>query len=166
MNALLLMLVLVPMALICLSDLRRRIIPDGAVVAIAMIGLLRAAMAGQPDLFNVAAVPSALAAGGVGVVFGAALAVPGIWGWGDAKLLAAGGTLTGVAGLPVLLMVMALVGGVFALALLLIRKQLLAGRWQLSVQAPRWLLVEQRRLRRVPTVPYGLAIVAGILAGM
>jgi prepilin peptidase CpaA len=152
-----------PLAAVCAADLRHRIIPDWCVILLALLGLIGALAADQAG--NPAALRSALVAGGLCALLGGGLSVIGLWGWGDAKLLAAAGLLTGLAGMPRLLLGMALAGGGLALLLLLARMLLLRGRLALPQTAPRWLRAERRRLRLAPSVPYGLAIVAGLIAG-
>lgn len=161
MATLLKLLAVAPLLAICLADLRHRLIPDWAVLALAGIGLLVALGAEQPW----PALQSALAAGGICAVIGALLSGAGLWGWGDAKLLAAAGLLTSLSGLAHMILVTALAGGVLALLLLVLRQPVRSGRWRLPATAPRWLRAEQRRLRLAPSVPYGLAIVAGLIAG-
>ena len=156
------LLAVVPLLAICLADLRHRLIPDWAVVMLGAIGLLGAFAAGQSG----PALQSALMAGGICAVIGTALSLLGLWGWGDAKLLGAAGLLTSVGGLAELFVVMALAGGALALLLLALRAPVQSGRLRLPATAPRWLRAEQRRLRLAPSVPYGLAIVAGLIAGM
>lgn len=158
------LLAVVPMTAVCLADLRHRIIPDWCVVAIAIAGLFGALGAEQPG--NLAALKSALVAGGLCALLGGGLSVIGLWGWGDAKLLAAAGVLTGLAGMPRLFVGMALAGGGLALLLLALRWFVRRGHLALKPDAPRWLRAERRRLRLAPSVPYGLAIVAGLIAGM
>ena len=155
------LLAVVPLLAICLDDVRHRQIPDWAVVMLAGIGVfgtLAAEHAGP-------ALQSALAIGGVCAVIGVALSLLGLWGWGDAKLLAAAGLLTPPTGLAMLMLLMAVSGGVLALVLLVLRQPVRSGRWRLPASAPRWLRAEQRRLRLAPSVPYGLAIVAGLMVG-
>jgi prepilin peptidase CpaA len=158
------LLAVVPMAVVCLADVRHRIIPDWCVAAIAIAGLFGALGATQPG--SLAALNSALVAGGLCALFGGGLSVIGLWGWGDAKLLAAAGMLTGLAGIPRLFLGMALAGGGLALLLLVLRWFVRRGRLALKPDAPRWLRAERRRLRLAPSVPYGLAIVVGLIAGM
>lgn len=158
------MLAVVPMAAVCLADLRHRIIPDWCVAAIAIAGLVGALGADQPG--SLAALKSALVAGSFCALFGGGMSIIGLWGWGDAKLLAAAGVLTGLAGIPRLFVGMALAGGGLALLLLVLRWFVRRGRLALKPDAPRWLRAERRRLRLAPSVPYGLAIVAGLIAGM
>lgn len=147
-----------PMLAACVADVRRRIIPDWSVLALAGIGIGAALASGQPA--------PALLAGAACAAVGAALSIIGLWGWGDAKLLGAAGLLVGPPGIVPFLNIMVITGAALALALILLRPAVLAGRLPLPAGAPRWLVAEHRRLRRAPSVPYGLAIVAGIIAGM
>jgi prepilin peptidase CpaA len=158
------LLAVVPMAAVCLADVRHRIIPDWCVAAIAIAGLFGALGAAQTG--SLAALKSAFVAGGLCALCGGGLSVIGLWGWGDAKLLAAAGVLTGLAGVPRLFLGMALAGGGLALLLLVLRWFVRRGHLTLKPDAPRWLRAERRRLRLAPSVPYGLAIVVGLIAGM
>lgn len=142
----------------CVADVRRRIIPDWTVLALAGIGLAAAVLSGQPG--------PVLAVGAACALAGAGLALSGLWGWGDAKLLAAAGLLVGPHGLLPMANAMVLTGAGLALLLIGLRGPMRAGRLPLPAGAPRWLAAEHRRLRRAPSVPYGLAIAAGIIAGM
>ncbi len=142
-----------PLAAAAWADLRHRLIPDWTVAALLALGLAAAVLSGAPG--------PAVAGATLGAIAGAGLALAGVWGWGDAKLLAAAGALAGLAGLPALLLGTSLAGGGLAAILLLLRAP--ARRWMPSAGAPRWLTAEARRLRRAPSVPYGLAIVAGTL---
>lgn len=142
----------------CVADVRRRIIPDWTVLALAGIGLGAALLAGS------AAPVMAIGAACAGT--GAALALLGLWGWGDAKLLGAAGLLAGPQGVPTLAHIMVLSGAGLALLLMTLRRLVRAGRLPLPAGAPRWLAAEHRRLRRAPSVPYGLAIAAGTVASL
>jgi prepilin peptidase CpaA len=143
-----------PMLAACVADVRRRIIPDWSVLAVAALGLALGLAHGMA--------PAALVAGAICVSLGSAAARAGLWGWGDAKLIGAAGLLVGPAGLPALLAGTAIAGGVMAALLLVLRGPVVAGRLALPAGAPRWLRAEQTRLRRAPTIPYGLAIAAGL----
>ncbi len=135
------------------SDIRCRLIPNR-----------------YPLLLALAFGPAALAAGpgwavaglhlGVGLgllILGAALFFGGLWGAGDAKLLAAVGLWTGLPGLSALLVMTALVGGVMALGVLLAR------RLQ-SVKTLRPNSVLARIGSKTGPLPYGVAIAAaGVL---
>lgn len=162
------LLAVVPLAAVCVADLRHRIIPDWCVAVLAVAGLLGGVGAEQSGSLAAQAsgLPSALLAGGICALIGGGLSVTGLWGWGDAKLLAAAGLVTGLAGLPRLFVGMALAGGGLALLLLVLRHFVRRGRLALKPDAPRWLRAERRRLALAPSVPYGLAIVAGLIAGM
>ncbi len=151
-------LALPPLAAVAVSDVRRRLIPDAAVAALAIIGV-GAAAGGQ-------ALSAALSCGALCAGVGSLLAAARLWGWGDAKLLGAAGLVAGPAGLPLLAGATALIGGALAALLLLIRSGLRHSGWRLPANAPRWLRAEQRRLLRAPSVPYGLAIAAGLVAAM
>ena len=151
-------LVAAPMLAACIVDVRRRIIPDISVMAIAAIGVATALLSGAP------AWP--LAAGGICAVGGLIAVYFGAWGWGDAKLLAATGLAAPPEALPMLLLSTTLAGGAIAGMLLLLRRPLLAGVLVLPAGAPRWLRAEATRLRRAPSVPYAIAIAAGFAAAV
>jgi Flp pilus assembly protein protease CpaA len=154
MAAYLAMALALPILAACVSDVRRRIIPDWTVLAILLAGVAHSAAAGT----------LADAASGTVIALGAGvlMAWSGAWGWGDAKLVGAVGAVTGADGLSLLLLGTALAGGLLAAVLLVLRAPVQAGRLALPAGAPRWLRAEQSRLRRAPSVPYGLAIVAGL----
>lgn len=99
------------------SDLRSFHIPNAIPIALAtVVGVLA--------ILGHAAVPwqSALAAGATAFIAGFALFAVGIWGGGDAKLLAAASLWTGFAAMPRFLAVMVLAGGVVAAAVLVRRR--------------------------------------------
>lgn len=158
MTAIVALLVATPMLAACIVDVRRRIIPDTCVVVIASIGIAAAALSGAPA--------PTLAAGGVCAGFGFAAVCLGAWGWGDAKLLAAAGLVAPPAALPLLLLATTLAGGAIAGLLLLLRQPLMTGSLALPASAPRWLHAEATRLRRAPSVPYAIAIAAGLAAAL
>lgn len=147
-----------PLLAACVADIRFRIIPDMAVLSMAGIGLVVAMQ--QPSVLP------ALAAGSIALAVGMGFWWLGGWGMGDAKLLGASGLLVGPSGLPVVLAVMALAGGVMAILVLMLSARARAGRLVLPAGAPRWLRVEARRLRLAPSLPYGLAIAAGLVAAV
>lgn len=147
-----------PLLAACLADVRFRIVPDVAVLALLGIGLVVA--------MQQAAVMVALATGSLALALGLLFWWLGGWGMGDAKLLGAAGLLVGPSGLPVLMLVMALVGGLMALLALVLSAQARTGRLILPAGAPRWLHVEARRLRMAPSLPYGLAIAVGLMAAV
>lgn len=95
------------------------------------------------------------------MVVSAALFFTGLFGGGDAKMLPATALWVGLTGLPVLLMVMGLAGGVLAVAALVLPKtaflkngQFLEGSWL------------QRLQHGERSVPYGVAIAMGGLASV
>jgi prepilin peptidase CpaA len=137
-----LLLALPPLLTAAVTDLRWRIIPN-AVPVVLVLGcavslLLRHDFTGLLQ---------ALAVGGTVLLAGAVLFAMGWIGGGDVKLTAAVAAWVGVAGLGEFLTVMALAGGLLALAML-------AG------EALTRLLGRARADRARRGVPYGLAIVA------
>jgi prepilin peptidase CpaA len=154
MEKLLAIAVAAPLLVACVVDIRRRLIPDWTVLALATAGLAQAIAAG--------AVPSAVAAGLLCLLVGAAAAALGVWGWGDAKLIGAAGLAAGWTGLLPLFTGTAIAGGALAALLLLLRQPVRIGWLALPAGAPRWLRAEQTRLRRAPTIPYAIAIAAGL----
>ena len=132
-----------------LSDFRRFRIPnrDSGLLVVVFAVAAAASGASPPDfLMHLAAAVALLAAGAL--LFGL-----GVWGGGDAKLLAAVGAWTGFSGLPRLLLVMALVGGALALAVIILRRLP-------PVKGDRPRLFGQR-FATTGHVPYGIAIAAG-----
>jgi prepilin peptidase CpaA len=148
------MVAALPMLGACLWDVRYRLIPDWACAGVALVGGAAALAAGT--------LAPTLLAGGLALAAGALAARAGAWGWGDAKLLPAAALVAGLPGLLPLLLGTAVAGGLMATALLLVRGPVLTGRLVLPSGAPRWLRAEQTRLRRAPTLPYALAIAAGL----
>lgn len=124
----------------CRSDLAAFRIPNRCSLMIACAFLV-AALAGGMPLEGVAL---ALAAGAAVFAGGAALFALKVWGGGDVKLAAAVALWTGFGGLPRFLLVMALAGGVLAVAVLALRR-----------------LRPEARLASAGHLPYGLAIAAG-----
>lgn len=147
-----------PLVAASAADVRFRIIPDIAVLALLGIGLVSALLAG--------AVLPALLAGAAGLGLGFGLWWLGAWGMGDAKLLGAAGLLAGPDGFPMLLLVMALAGGAMAAVLLWLSSRARRGCLAVAATAPHWVRVEVRRLRLAPSLPYGLAIAAGLFAAL
>jgi prepilin peptidase CpaA len=133
------------------SDLRTFRIPDRDSLLLAAAFAVSAGvsgMAGQAVLLH-------LAAGLVVFVAGAVLFGFGIWGGGDAKLLAAVALWTGFAGLAGVLLVMAVAGGVLALSALALRR--------LPIAKPDWAKVWRQRVVDGGHVPYGVAIAVAAL---
>ena len=130
------------------SDLRGFRIPNYVPVLVFVLFTVVSAFVLEPR-----AILLHLAAGFVLFVAGAALFAGGVWGGGDAKLVAAIGTWTGFGAMPRFLVVMALAGGVLALLMLAVRA--IAPRIA-TANAP-WHL----RIARTGHLPYGVAIATG-----
>lgn len=116
----------------CVSDLREFRINDRDSVAVVLVFAVLGmnGLAVQDVAWHMAAAVAVFAVG-------ATLFALGVWGGGDVKLCAALALLTGFSGLPRFLLVMAVAGGVVALAVLALRGRSAGGQ-----------------------VPYGLAIAA------
>lgn len=131
------------MAYMALCDFRTLRIPDWASVFVAAAFLPEALLGGME--------PAALAKHyGVGfalMIGGALLFSKGLIGGGDAKMLAAGGVWFGAGNLASYLLLVALLGGAVALAVLVMRK--------LPVPKPAWMKGNGAEDR---AVPYGVAI--------
>jgi len=97
------------------GDICRRRIPNELAIAIAILGLARMIIAGEPS-----AALWTLAAGGAVLFTGFLLFWRGLIGGGDAKLLAAVVLLVGYRELADLLLIMSLVGGLLALVVIAI----------------------------------------------
>lgn len=94
---------------------------------------------------------------GLGVLVAAAtLFFLGLFGGGDAKLLAAGTLWIGWEGLTAYLLLVAIIGGGLALLVLLARKIGLPARWKARTWAARLLAPEGK-------IPYGVAIAVASL---
>lgn len=87
---------------------------------------------------------------------GAGLFALRVLGGGDAKLMAAAMLWLGVGGAPAFILGTAVVGGLFSLALLLVRAQVA----MVVIPGPAWL---SRLLQPKGDIPYGVAIAAGVL---
>jgi prepilin peptidase CpaA len=113
-------LVLLPLGLAAaaLSDLRRRTIPNGLVLALVAAFALLAPLAG----LTAGALALHGAAGAAMLAGGFLLFAAGIIGAGDAKLAAATALWLGWPALPAFLLLLLLASGVLALATLLLRR--------------------------------------------
>jgi len=121
-------------------------IPNMLVAAIALLGVTRLIVTGDPSaaLYTVGASFAVLIAGFV-------LFAQGFWGGGDAKLTAAAALLVGHHDLPSSLLIMGICGALCSFAVLFIRRHL-----------PVWVGPSLAiRLLNVRSVPYGVAIAAG-----
>lgn len=147
------------------SDLRTRRIPNALTVSGLGVALALRAVTGL-DAFV-----AGLAGGAIALGLTLPLVMLGGLGGGDSKLLVAVGAFLGPAGLPMALLVTALVGGVMALGLVVYRGVLgatLAHCWQLTRRL--WTPSTAEPLRTLGTpgaiaIPYGVAIGAGAIAG-
>lgn len=106
--------------LACITDVRKRVIPNWLTLSSAALGLLL-----HYKLGGWTGLSSSLAAGLIAGAFFLVLYMVGGMGAGDVKLIAAVGFLNGLPSMMLLLVVTALSGGVFALALALRRGRLL-----------------------------------------
>lgn len=135
-------------------DLRSYTIPNRLSGLVALTGLAALALAAPG--WEAAALYLGVAAAVLTV--GAGLFFAGLWGGGDAKLLAATALWVGPSGLPVLLLWMAVSGGGMAFILLAVRRLPWAQRMRKTPHCPQLLLPTQG-------IPYGVAIaLGGILA--
>ena len=187
MQTVVLLLAIGALAIAAYGDVRTRLIPNRLVYAIGILGLVRMILAGDPF-----AAAYTFAAGAVVLLLGVLLFWRGMLGGGDAKLLTATVLLVGHHALFDFLFVMALSGGVLALAVLAADR---LGPWFRSIplvigvgdgpsrlailaeeKLDRWLPFMARPATNAPgaeqasgtparpTVPYGVAIAAaGIL---
>jgi len=133
------------------GDLARYRIPNLLSVALAAL-YLPAALAGGAGLEEIA---WHLGAGLAVLLAGMALFFAGLFGGGDAKLLAAAACWTGFAQLPAFLVFVALWGGLLAVLLMVLRAVL---RRVVRRPGSGWLA---RQLERPRDVPYGIAIAIG-----
>jgi prepilin peptidase CpaA len=125
--------------LAALWDILTRSIPNVLVAAIAAAALALLLL-GAPHTLLSHGIAALAVLGGGALLFALRL-----WGAGDAKLLAASTVLVGAQGLPVLILVTALAGGLMAAAWMAARR--LPGRRRASARG----------------LPYGVAIACGAL---
>lgn len=142
-------------ALVCYgawSDARTLRIPNTVSLALLAAFVPMAVAAG----IGVEAIAWHLGVGVLMLAIGFALFAAGLFGGGDAKLLAAAALWVGWNQLPFFVFAVVLIGGVLSLLVVLLRKGL--GLW------PDWLVKSAEGLF-VPNkaVPYGIAIAAGAL---
>lgn len=144
------------MIVAAVEDFRRLVIPNAIVVALAVLWL--AHIAGARGTTATAA--GQAVAGAVLVLAGGAyLFARGLIGGGDAKLLTVASLWAGAEGLPPLLLLTALIGGVLSLALLSPPGRRLGARWQ----APPAAEGRPPRVTGGTPIPYGIAIAAAAL---
>jgi len=113
------LLALTILVLLTMNDLRHWTLPDTFVAALAVIGLLKVFLMHNPNVF------SSILGGMVGVVMlgGISLISGGrAMGWGDVKLAGAMGLLLGFGQVLVALMLAFVLGGVFGMFLIFLKK--------------------------------------------
>jgi prepilin peptidase CpaA len=167
---------LAALGLAVFTDLREQRIPNSLTLSTALFGILFHGLGGfvfGPES-GAGGVLFALAGLGVGL----ALMLPpylfGVMGGGDVKLLAAVGACLGWQVTVEAFLYSSLAGGVYALAVLLLRHRPMLGRILRNFWAALWLLLASRKAEYAPvrggeTLPrlcYGLAIAAGTGAAM
>jgi len=141
------------LALGALGDVRGFRIPNSLSIALALAYPVAALAAGTAP----AGIAWHLGAGLAVLLAGMALFFAGLFGGGDAKLLAAAACWSGFAALPALLLYVALAGGAVALLFALLRLVLR----RRAVAPDSW---AGRLVARPRDVPYGLAIAVGGIA--
>lgn len=133
-------------------DLRWRIIPDTAVLTVAVAGLLLRLIDLEAASFAVSVVVAVVLLVGLGQ-----LARNGIIGGGDAKLIAAASLLQPPIEVPALILHIALVGGGLALAYIA-RNQFQKLRLCVTPNAV------AQPLEPMPSLPYAVAVFGGVLS--
>lgn len=132
-------------------DLRRRIIPDTAVLTVAGAGLLLRLLDFDAASFAVSAVLAAVLLAGLGQ-----LARNAIVGGGDAKLIAAASFLQPPTEVPALILHIALAGGGLALAYIA-RNQFNKLCFRVAAHGA------AQPLESMPSLPYAIAVLGGVL---
>lgn len=140
------------LAVAAVVDVRRRIIPNGAVLAVASAGFVLQLWNFDGEAFALSVALAFLLLAGLGQ-----LARRGIVGGGDAKLIAAASLLQPAAAVPTVLIFIALAGGVLAVVYL-VRQWLYALRPAISSPGESQAAAEQQ------TLPYAVAVGAGVLS--
>lgn len=129
-------------------DFFQRRIPNWTVVGLLVVFVLAAAMGVTPTSWT-----SSLAAFAVALAGGGVLYLLGWIGAGDTKLFAAAALFAGMAHLPLLFVGTALAGGLYAVAVLVIRPK----------EVMRGMTRRGRTDGKLRGIPYGVAIAAGAL---
>jgi prepilin peptidase CpaA len=132
------------------GDVKSFRIPNAVVAAVALLGVTRLIVIGDPSV-----VLYTVGAAFIVLTVGFLLFWLGFCGGGDAKLVTAAALLVGYSDLFSFLLIMSICGGLFSLAVLVIRRYL--PLWvgpSIAVHLPKARL----------SVPYGVAIAAGGVA--
>jgi len=140
-----------------LRDVACRRIPNRIAAVVALAGVTRQLAVGAPVL--------AVAAAGCVLLAAGLLWLRGLLGGGDVKLLAAVSLLVPAAGVPSLLLAIALAGGALA-GLHLALRGCIAVPMRADGALRRILRCEAWRIRRGAPLPYGVAIAAGTAFAM
>jgi prepilin peptidase CpaA len=147
------------MSFAAISDLRAYRIPNAVVLAVALLFLLAAPLAGMPLqllLWH-------LLAGALLFALGYGLFSAGMIGGGDAKLIAAAALWMGWAALPHFVLYTALAGG--ALALVMLVWEFIRMHVEFTAANPETSLIKRITSLR-PDLPYGVAIALGACAAL
>ena len=145
------------LVLAAVRDVAVRQIPNRMAGAVALVGLLRQVAAGGMIL------PLGVLAAGAVFLLASLLWLRGLMGGGDVKLLAAAALLVPASQVPVLVLAVALAGGLLSLLHILARA-LLPRRFlgpAPSGSLRRILRCEAWRIGRGAPLPYGVAIASG-----
>ncbi len=159
-RSLLLALGVIMLMIAAAQDLRARIVPNQLVISIAATGFLLGALTRPLSLWiNITAVLLLVMTLG-------AVSNHGSLGGGDIKLAAAATLLVAPAGIPGLLIAIALTGGVLSLVYLILHlaiggKQHRDGSHRRRNAILRWWNEERARIAESRTVPYAVAISSG-----
>jgi prepilin peptidase CpaA len=147
------------MSLAAISDLRTYRIPNKLVLAVALLFVLAAPMAGMP----MEIVLWHLLAGASLFALGYGLFCAGMIGGGDAKLVAAAALWIGWTALPHFLLYTALAGGALAIGMLV--WEFIRMHVELTANNPEASLIK-RVTSLKPDLPYGVAIALGACAAL
>lgn len=147
------------MSLAAISDLRAYRIPNALVIAVALLFILAAPLAGMPPQI----VLWHLLAGALLFALGYGLFSAGLIGGGDAKLVAAAALWVGWTALPHFLLYTALAGGALAIGMLV--WEFIRMHVELTAANPEASLIK-RITSLKPDLPYGVAIALGACAAL
>lgn len=129
-------------------DFLQRRIPNWTVIGLVLVFLLAAVLGRTPTPWT-----SSLLAFAIALVGGGVLYLLGWIGAGDSKLFAAAALFAGMTYLPLLFVGTAIAGGIYAVAVLVIRPR----------EVMRGMTARGRADGKLRGIPYGVAIAAGAL---